>query len=122
LGNIAGAVEGLWQGISSAVLGIWLFDLILIGGTLIFRQAAMGGGDPKLAGMLGAWLGWRNLLVTTFLACAIGSLIGGGAIALGLLSRRQAIPFGPFLALGGALALFWGETIVSTYIKVFFPY
>jgi leader peptidase (prepilin peptidase)/N-methyltransferase len=121
-GQIAGSAEGLLGGVGGAVLGVWFFDLILIVGTLILHQPAMGGGDPKLAGMIGAWLGWRNLLVTSFLACGIGSLIGGGAIALGLLTRRQAIPFGPFLALGAALALFWGDTIVSTYIKVFFPY
>jgi leader peptidase (prepilin peptidase)/N-methyltransferase len=47
--------------------------------------------------------------------------VGGGAIALGLLSRRQAMPFGPFLALGAAITVFLGELILTTYLKVFFP-
>ncbi|MFP3345747.1 A24 family peptidase, partial [Halomonas sp. SIMBA_159] len=71
----------------------------------ILGQPAMGGGDAKLAAMMGAWLGWKLLIVGCFLACVVGTVIGGGAIALGILSRRQPMPFGPFLALGGAIAL-----------------
>lgn len=110
----------LLMGIGSAVLGIWLFDIIGFFGTIAFGQTAMGGGDPKLAAMIGAWLGWKYLLVTGFLACTIGALVGGGAMSLGLLNRRQPMPFGPFLALGAAIAVFWGETMVSSYLKFFF--
>ena len=119
--QLARTPEYLITGIGSAVLGIWLFDLIGISGTLILGQQALGGGDAKLAAMLGAWLGWKYLLVTSFLACAVGTLFGGGAMVLGWLDRRHPFPFGPFLALGGILSLFWGEAIVSTYIKLFFP-
>ncbi|MCU0535411.1 MAG: prepilin peptidase [Hydrococcus sp. Prado102] len=111
----------LMLGISSAVLGIWLLDAIRWIGSIAFGQTAMGGGDPKLAATIGAWLGWKYLLLTGFLACAIGALVGGGAIALGLLDRRQPMPFGPFLALGAALAMFFGDEIISTYLKIFFP-
>ncbi|MFB2836315.1 prepilin peptidase [Floridanema evergladense] len=114
-------INQLFAGILGAVLGIWIFDLIIIVGSTIFGQAAMGGGDAKLAAMMGTWLGWKYLLLAGFLACLIGSLVGGGAIALGLLSRRQAMPFGPFLALGAAITVFFGELILSTYLKVFFP-
>jgi leader peptidase (prepilin peptidase)/N-methyltransferase len=111
----------LMLGIASAVLGIWLFDIFLWGGTLLLGQPAMGGGDPKLAAAIGAWLGWKLLLVGSFLACAVGAAIGGGAIALGWISRRQPIPFGPFLALGASLAALWGEAMVEFYLQVFFP-
>jgi leader peptidase (prepilin peptidase)/N-methyltransferase len=111
----------LFVGIGSAVLGIWIFDLIGLVGAIALGQTAMGGGDPKLAAMIGAWLGWQSLLVAGFLACAIGAVAGGSAIALGWLSRRQPMPFGPFLALGAFLAVFWGQVIVSAYIKLFFP-
>jgi leader peptidase (prepilin peptidase)/N-methyltransferase len=111
----------LMLGISSAVLGIWLLDAIRWIGSFAFGQTAMGGGDPKLAATIGAWLGWKYLLLTGFLACAVGALVGGGAIALGLLDRRQPMPFGPFLALGAALAMFFGDEIISTYLKIFFP-
>lgn len=117
----SGAASQLMTGIFGAVLGLWLFDLITIAGSVAFGQTAMGGGDAKLAAMMGAWLGWKYLLLAGFLACTLGAFVGGGAIALGLLSRRQPMPFGPFLALGAALATFWGEAIISGYLRLFFP-
>ena len=117
----AGVSNQLRAGVVGAVLGIWLFDSIAFGGSILFGQAAMGGGDAKLAAMMGAWLGWKYLLVSGFIACAVGAFAGGGAIALGWLDRRQPMPFGPFLALGAGLTVFWGEAILSTYLRLFFP-
>ena len=111
----------LIAGILGAVIGIWLFDIIAFIGTIALGQAAMGGGDAKLAAMIGAWLGWKSLLLSGFLACALGAFVGGGAIALGWLNRKQPMPFGPFLALGAALTIFYGEAILSTYFRLFFP-
>lgn len=110
----------LMLGISSALLGIWLFEIFLWSGTLLLGQPVMGGGDAKLAAGIGAWLGWKLLLVGSFLACAAGAVIGTGAIALGLITRRQPIPFGPFLALGAAVAAFSGEAIIEFYLRFFF--
>jgi len=59
----------------------------------------MGGGDAKLAAMLGAWLSWKYLLAG-FLACGVGAFVGGAAIASGALQRRQPIPLVPFLLWG----------------------
>ncbi len=115
------AVNNLIIGIIGAVLGLWLFDLISVAGSITLGQAAMGGGDPKLAAMLGAWLGWKYLLLSGFLACAVGAVGGGGAIALGWLTRRQPMPFGPFLALGAVISLFGGEAILSAYLRLVFP-
>ncbi len=111
--------EQLMGGIIGAVVGIWLFDIISLGGSMLLGQTAMGGGDGKLAAMMGAWLGWELLLMGCFLGCAFGAIIGGGAIALGILSRRQPMPFGPFLALGGAIAVFYGESLLSWYQNLF---
>jgi len=108
-------------GVIGAVVGLWLFDIIALAGSLAFGQTAMGAGDSKLAAMMGAWLGWKYLLLASFLACAVGAFAGGGAIALGWRDRRQQMPFGPFLALGAVLTAFWGEAIISTYLQVFFP-
>lgn len=113
--------QQLMVGIIGAVLGIWLFDVITLVASGVLGQTAMGGGDAKLAAMMGAWLGWKLLLVGCFLACSVGAFLGGSAIALGLLSRRDPMPFGPFLALGGAIAVFYGELIIATYMRVFFP-
>ncbi|MGH2413932.1 MAG: prepilin peptidase [Microcystaceae cyanobacterium] len=112
----------LMAGIGGTVLGIWVFDLILIVGTLVFQKPAMGGGDPKLAAMIGAWLGWKYVLLTGFLACAIGAFTGIAARLMGWLKSLQEIPFGPFLALGAALTVFWGDAIIATYLKLFFPH
>jgi leader peptidase (prepilin peptidase)/N-methyltransferase len=120
-GNLAGIANSLMGGIVAAVLGIWLFDAIALLGTIVFGQTAMGGGDAKLAAMMGAWLGWRLLLLSGFLACVLGALVGGGAIALGILSRRQAMPFGPFLAMGAVLSAFWGDALLTAYRQLFFP-
>lgn len=117
----SGGFNQLISGIIGAVLGLWLFDLITVVGSITLGQAAMGGGDAKLAAMLGAWLGWKYLLLAGFLACAIGAFVGGAAIALGVLTRRQPMPFGPFLALGGVITLFGGEVILSTYLRLVFP-
>jgi leader peptidase (prepilin peptidase)/N-methyltransferase len=109
------------DGIVGAVVGLWLFDIIALAGSLALRQNAMGAGDSKLAALMGAWLGWKYLLIAGFIACLAGALAGGGAIALGLLERRKPMPFGPFLALGTAITALWGEAILSTYLQLFFP-
>jgi leader peptidase (prepilin peptidase) / N-methyltransferase len=120
-GSGTSVARGLMTGVIGAVLGIWLFDLITIGASVAFGQTAMGGGDAKLAAMMGAWLGWQLLLLASFLACLLGALVGGGAMALGFISRRQPIPFGPFLALGAALAALFGPNLIAGYLHLFFP-
>lgn len=115
--TVAAGSNGLITGILGAVLGIWLFDGIRWIGTIALGQPAMGGGDAKLAALIGAWLGWQLVLLTAFLACAVGALIGGGAIALKLIDRRQPVPFGPYLALGAVLAAFWGQTMIDLYLQ-----
>jgi len=109
------------DGIAGAVVGLWLFDAIGLAGTIGLGQNAMGAGDTKLAALMGAWLGWKYLLLAGFIACVAGAFVGGGAIALGWLDRRQPMPFGPFLALGAAITALWGEAILSTYLQLFFP-
>lgn len=120
-GGGAIAAAYLMGSIGAAVLGIWLFDAITILGSLAFGRTAMGGGDAKLAALMGAFLGWKLLLLASFLACAIGAVAGGGAIALGWIHREQPMPFGPFLAMGAGLALFWGDAFIQAYLALFFP-
>jgi leader peptidase (prepilin peptidase)/N-methyltransferase len=121
MASLSGSIHQLMDGVIGAVVGIWLVEIIALAGTIALGQTAMGDGDAYLSAMMGAWLGWRLLLLAGFLACAIGAFAGGGAIAVGILSRRQAFPFGPFLALGGMIAAIWGNAIVALYLQVFFP-
>ncbi len=117
----AGLHDYLMPAIIGTVLGIWLLDMISLVGSIALGQTAMGAGDAKLMAMMGAWLGWKYMLVAGFLACMMGAFLGGGAIALGWLNRRQPMPFGPFLALGGALSALWGDVILSSYLRLFSP-
>ena len=114
-------VGGVAAAVGASIFGLWLFDLIGIAGSQAFGKAAMGGGDSKLAAMMAAWLGWPGLLLATFLAAAMGAVIGGSAMAIGWLGPRQHIPFGPYLALGAMLSLFYGRTLIAAYLSIFFP-
>lgn len=113
-----GLVHHLMRGIVGAVLGLWLFDAIAFLG-ILFHKEAMGTGDAKLAAMMGAWLGWKYLLLAGFIACAAGAVVGIGAIVLSQRRWGQKIPFGPFLALGAVITIFGGEGILSTYLRFF---
>jgi leader peptidase (prepilin peptidase) / N-methyltransferase len=115
-----GIANQLMFGIGGAVLGIWLLEIIALLGSIMLGQQAMGDADGKLMATIGAWIGWKYVLVSGFIACGVGSIIGGGAIALGIIGKKQPMPFGPFLALGGALSLFFGETIINAYVNTFF--
>ena len=115
------AAQGLMTAVVGAVLGIWIFELIGLIGSLVSGKTVMGGGDGKLAALLGAWLGWQGMLLSSFLACALGAFIGGAAIALHITSRKTPIPFGPFLALGAVITLFWGDRLIAWYLQLFFP-
>ncbi|NEQ25688.1 MAG: prepilin peptidase, partial [Microcoleus sp. SIO2G3] len=117
--TLAGTIAQLFSGLVGMVLGIWLFDVVTFAGSIAFGQAAMGGGDAKLAAMMGAWLGWKLMLLASFMACGLGALIGGGAIAAGWIDRRQPMPFGPFLALSAVLSAFFGEALISAYLRLF---
>lgn len=100
-----------------AALGCGSLMLVAWAGKLAFRQEAMGGGDVKLAAMLGAFLGWKALLFALFAAFLAGSLAGGGLILLGRIrARRAVVPFGPFLALGAISAIFFSRAAVDWYL------
>ena len=112
-------VKTLIAGIGGAVLGIWLLDIMRIAGRVFLQKEAMGVGDPKLAAMLGMWLGWQNLLLAILLASALGTVIGAIAMIFSNHQKQQPIPFGPFLAIGGAISLFFGNGILSAYLGWF---
>jgi len=76
----------------------------------------MGGGDIKLLAMIGAFLGWQAVLVTLMIGSLTGSLIGMVLLLAQRGDRRTAIPFGPFLAVGAAAALFWGDALIRWYL------
>lgn len=75
----------------------------------------MGGGDIKLLAMIGAFLGWQSIFVTLFVGSVIGSIIGVVVMLYEGADTKLAIPFGPFLAGGALVYLFWGDRILAFY-------
>jgi leader peptidase (prepilin peptidase)/N-methyltransferase len=78
----------------------------------------MGGGDVKLLAMIGAFLGWKAVILTILLSSLIGSVMGVIIMIVKGKDLKYAIPFGPFLSLGAALSLFYGEKIIQWYSYV----
>ena len=81
----------------------------------LFGKEGMGGGDIKLMAMVGAFLGWKPVLLAIMVASLIGSVIGGGLIAAGVMRRHEYLPFGPFLAVGSMIALFFHDPLLNWY-------
>ncbi len=109
----------LLTAVGGAVLGLWLLDILRLTGRLWLQKEAMGAGDAKLAAAIGAWLGWQSLLLAVFLAAVLGCVGGAIAIALRRLGVGQAFPFGPYLAIGAAIALFLGDKLSAAYLYWF---
>ena len=80
--------------------------------------AGMGAGDVKLAGMLGLLVGYPGIVVALWTAVVVGGIVAVGLLALGGRSRKDAMPFGPFLSAGGVVALLAGTEIIDFYFTV----
>jgi len=122
--SISGESGGLIvSSLPEAVLGLlvgggslWLIDRFAVH---LFNKTGMGGGDVRLLAMLGTFLGWRQVLVIVLIGSVTGAIVGIPVV----LGRRRPdaerishyIPFGPFLALGGAVSLFFGESLVEAW-------
>lgn len=115
LGLVFAAVGGgaaLVQAVLGAAAGFLLLWLVGLGGTWLFKEEAMGGGDIKMMAMVGAFLGWQGVLLTVFLGALAGTLI---FLPLTLLGRKKLVPFGVFLALGAAITYLLGPALMSWY-------
>ena len=75
-------------------------------------REGMGGGDVKLLAMIGAWMGWKALPFIILISSFTGAVIGGLSLVVSRQGMRSRIPFGPFLALGALVFLFFGDEIV----------
>lgn len=84
----------------------------------LFKREGMGGGDVKLLAMIGAFLGWKAVILTIFLSSLVGSIIGIAVIVLKGKDFKYAVPFGPFLSFGAVIALFYQNEIISWYLQL----
>ena len=104
--SIIGAIAGY--------LSLWAVYYLF---KIVTGKEGMGFGDFKLLAMLGAWLGWQYLPIIIILSSLVGAVIGISMIILAKSDRNTPIPFGPYLAAAGWLALVWGEQINSVYLN-----
>jgi len=106
--------------LKSAVIGAMIGYLILWSVYWLFKivtgKEGMGYGDFKLLGAIGAWFGWQIIPAVILLSSVLGAVIGIAMIMFRGKSGGTAIPFGPFLALGGIAALFFGQQLASFYL------
>lgn len=114
--NISTSFAPLSRAVVGAVAGYlilwsiyWLFKLVT-------GKEGMGYGDFKLLAAIGAWLGWELLPVTILLSSVVGTIVGISMIVLIKHDRRVPIPFGPYLAGGGLVALFFGNQLTQAYL------
>ncbi|MDA8239103.1 MAG: prepilin peptidase [Nitrospiraceae bacterium] len=82
----------------------------------VLSRGGMGGGDIKMMAMVGALMGWKTVMLTTFLGSLTGSIVGIFLMIFKGRGRKTKIPFGPFLALGAVITLFFGEEILAWYL------
>lgn len=113
-------LNGIYTDIESSLIGAMAGYLILWSIYKLFKaitgKEGMGYGDFKLLAMFGAWLGWQFLPAIIFLSSITGAIIGIALIALKKQDKNIPIPFGPYLAIAGWIALLWGNDINQTYL------
>jgi leader peptidase (prepilin peptidase)/N-methyltransferase len=114
----AAAVQGEWDTLLRAALaGLALYAFYFL--LMLVYPRGMGFGDVKLAGILGAylgWLGWGELVVGAFLAFLVGGVFGLALMLVGRAGRKSAIPFGPWMLLGALLGILWGGALADLYL------
>lgn len=108
----------LWQYVVAFLIGGGVLYLIAFLGELLLKKESMGGGDIKLLAMLGLYIGVKGVLLTIFLGSLIGLVASLILMAAGLIKREQAVPFGPYLALGAYAAYLWGDQLLSWYMNL----
>ncbi len=115
--NLIGGLVPLQDAVIGAMAGYLILWSLYWTFKLLTGKEGMGYGDFKLLAALGAWLGWQSLPLILILSSVVGAVAG---ISLMLLRRHQQgnpIPFGPYLAMAGWIALIWGESITRWYLQ-----
>jgi len=97
--------------------GALSIGMIMVLSLLIFKKEGMGMGDLKLLAMIGLFTASRYVLYTLWFAIIIGGIYG---VYVLIKKRKNIIPFGPFLSIGGAVAIFWGDALWHLYINYMF--
>ena len=117
IANLFGLFCSLNDAVIGAIAGYLVLWVVYQAFKLLTGKEGMGYGDFKLLAALGAWLGWQMIPVIILLAAVSGAVIGIFLIVAQGASREIPIPFGPYIAISGFIALFWGNRIIYTYMQ-----
>ncbi|HDX8615395.1 TPA: prepilin peptidase [Aeromonas dhakensis] len=117
--NLAGGFAPLADAVIGAMAGYLVLWSLYWAFKLLTGKEGMGYGDFKLLAALGAWLGWQALPIVLLLSSLVGAIIGISLILLRNHHQNKPIPFGPYLAIAGWIALLWGDTITRWYLTTF---
>ena len=104
--SVTGAIAGY--------LALWTIYHLF---RLLTGKEGMGYGDFKLLAALGAWMGWQLLPLVVLLSSVVGAVVGLILMGTGRLKKDRPMPFGPFIAAAGWIALIWGENIIAIYTR-----
>ena len=115
--NLLGGFVPLGDAVIGAMAGYLVLWSLYWAFKLLTGKEGMGYGDFKLLAAIGAWLGWQALPIVLLLSSLIGALIGLTLIALRRHHQANPIPFGPYLAIAGWIALLWGDSITRWYLN-----
>ena len=115
--NLAGGFCDIHSAVIGAVAGYLTLWIVYHLYRVITGRAGFGHGDFKLLAALGAWLGWQMLPLIILLASVVGAAVGIGMITAGRLNSRQPLPFGPYLAGAGLIAMLFGQQLVNGYLR-----
>lgn len=107
---------GYKASIIGAVGGFLFYFLMAELSIRLFKKEGMGGGDIKLMAMIGGFMGWKTVILTTFAGSFLGSVSGIILMIAKGKGRGTLIPFGPFLAIGAVISLFFGQEILMWYL------
>lgn len=116
LANTQGLFTSLTDAVYGAVAGYMILWMVYWAFKLLTGKEGMGHGDFKLLAALGAWLGWQQLPLIILLSSFVGAAIGLAMIVVRGRDKQLPMAFGPYLAIAGFIAMFWGEAIVSSYL------
>ena len=117
LANMGGLFVDLQSAVIGAIAGYLALWMVFWGYKLATGKDGMGYGDFKLLAAIGAWLGWKMLPVVILLSSLVGAIVGISLIVFARHGRNVPIPFGPYLVLGGLIALFWGDQLLHYYLQ-----
>jgi len=113
---------GILPSIIGFLVGGGVLYIIAVLGDWLFKKESMGGGDIKMAAMLGAFLGWQKVVLVFFGSAVVGLVV---SVIIMLFSSKlrssRVVPFGPFLAIAAFITIIFGDKIIAFYLNSFMP-